>query len=467
MGTNIVEVAVFGLGTMGLNLSLNILEKGFKVSAYDIKEEARKNFYNSSGINAYSDVKLLIKDISKPRTIWLMLPSGDCTDSQLNNLKSLLSSGDLIIDGGNSLFLDTIRRQGEFNELGIYFVGLGISGGYAGARNGPSLMVGGEKKAVEIIRPILNAISATANDGSNCVYESVSGAGHLIKTVHNGIEYAIMQLIAESYYVLRNLGKTDCKTISKIFSKWNNTNIGSYLLEITSLILAEDDDFSNQSLIDVIVDSADQNGTGSWSSIAALEFGIYSSIITESVNLRYLSELLDEREILSYRYATNIDQTPNLSNNSLDILTSDLYASLTNSIICAYAEGFSIIKKVSVDKGWNVDLAGVAKVWSGGCIIRSDLLKILEKGLVDNDNIFLNDEIVEIISSNLNGWRKTIIRSIENHIPSPIMSTSLSFFDCYSNPKLWFNLIQAQRDKFGNHGFDRIDGREDKHHNWR
>ena len=342
MSTNIVEVAVFGLGTMGLNLSLNILEKGFKVSAYDIKEEARKNFYNSSGINAYSDVKLLIKDISKPRIIWLMLPSGDCTDSQLNNLKSLLSSGDSIIDGGNSLFLDTIRRQDEFNELGIYFVGLGISGGYAGARNGPSLMVGGEKKAVEIIRPILNAISATANDGSNCVYESVSGAGHLIKTVHNGIEYAIMQLIAESYYVLRNLGKTDCKTISKIFSKWNNTNIGSYLLEITSLILAEDDDFSNQSLIDVIVDSADQNGTGSWSSIAALEFGIYSSIITESVNLRYLSELLDEREILSYRYATNIDPTPNSSNNSLDIMTSDLYASLTNSIICAYAEGFSI-----------------------------------------------------------------------------------------------------------------------------
>jgi len=460
-------VAIFGLGTMGLNLSLNMLEKGFKVYAYDIKKGARDSFYNSAGIRAYSDVELLVEDILEPRVIWLMLPAGNRIDLQLNDLKSLLSPGDLIIDGGNSHFKDTMRRQNECKDLGIDFIGLGISGGHDGARKGPSFMAGGKSEAIKKVRPMLNALSATANDGSNCVYESVSGAGHLIKTVHNGIEYAIMQLIAESYYVLRNLGKADCKTISKIFSKWSNANMGSYLLEITSLILAEDDDFSNQPLIDVIVDSAGQNGTGSWSSVAALEFGVYSSIITESVNLRCLSELLNEREMLSYRYATDINFTPNPLNNNLDIITSDLHASLTNSIICAYAEGFSIIKKVSNDKGWDIDLAGVAKVWSGGCIIRSDLLKILEKGLADNDNIFLNDEIEEIISSNLDGWRKTIIRSVENRIPSPIMSTSLSFFDCYSNSKLWFNLIQAQRDKFGNHGFDRIDGREDKHHNWR
>ena len=458
------QIGVYGLGVMGRNLALNLENKGFKVAVHNRtapgEEHILNDFISNEGagknIHGANTVEQFCLSLQKPRKILLMVKAGPPVDHIINELTPFLEPGDLIIDGGNSHFEDTSRRVEELSDKELLFAGMGVSGGEEGARNGPSLMPGGNKKAWKLIKPIFEPISARAFDGSPCcAWIGSNGAGHFVKMVHNGIEYADMQIISEAYHVMRSGLNMNTKEISEQFNKWANSTLSSYLFEITSEILSVDDSDGNP-LVDKILDSAGQKGTGKWTAINALEFGVPLPAISQAVYSRFFSSLKNIRVQLSKNSAEDNATSFPSRTESLSQLENALIASR----MVSHAEGFYLISSASQEFEWDIDLKSVAKIWQGGCIISSSLLNSIFDAYSQNsglEHLLLDADYTEAITEQVAGWRKLLSNTILNEIPAPAMLACLNEYDSLRSENLPANIIQAQRDYFGAHTYERTD----------
>ncbi len=462
---NKADIGLIGLAVMGENLILNMESKGFTVAVYNRTTEKVDAFIEGrakgKNIIGTHSPKELVEQLSTPRKIMIMVKAGKPVDSVIGQLVPLLSKGDIIIDGGNSNYKDTSKRYETLKEKGIHFIGTGVSGGEEGALNGPSIMPGGSIEAWEEIKPIFQKISAHVNNEPCCEWMGTSGSGHFVKMVHNGIEYGDMQLIAESYSLLLSLG-FDNEQIHDTFDKWNKGDLDSYLIEITKQIFTVKDEETGEYIIDFIKDTAGQKGTGKWTAIESLESGIPLTLIGEAVFARYLSSLKDER----MKAATILEGR---TNETLEITEDDIGKALFAAKIISYAQGFSLIKEASEKNNWNISYGDVAKIWRGGCIIRSHFLnyitKAFEKGA---DNLLLDDYFKNKINEAQQSWRNVVSFAVQKGIAIPALSSALAYFDGYRTEKLPANLIQAQRDYFGAHTYERLDKPKGKffHTNW-
>ncbi|WP_434756918.1 decarboxylating NADP(+)-dependent phosphogluconate dehydrogenase [Borrelia puertoricensis] len=452
-----MDIGVYGLGIMGSNLALNIADSGFNVSVYNRDNDRTEVFLVNNvhkKINGFKDIEDFIGSLKKPRKIILMI-SNSAVDEVIEQILPLVEKFDIIIDGGNSHYKDTIKREKRLSSKDIYFVGLGISGGEKGARFGPSLMYGGNKKAYGLIEPILNKVAAKTSMGDICsAYVGESGAGHYVKMVHNGIEYADMQLIGEAYFFMKRAFNLDNLKISEVFDKWGEGDLSSYLIEITSKILKYKE--NNEYLLDKILDVANQKGTGKWVSIEALQLNVPVNLIFESVFARFLSGLKHERVIASDILKMDVDSVAfDLSDWILD-----LYYALLVSKILAYAQGFMMLKSASVNYSWDLNLGKISLIWREGCIIKSVFLDKIKLAYDKNPhliNLVFDDYFLDIIKNHHKSLRRIVSKASEIGIPLPAFYASLSFLDSYSTNYLPANLIQAQRDFFGAHNFERID----------
>ncbi|WP_421622658.1 decarboxylating NADP(+)-dependent phosphogluconate dehydrogenase [Borrelia sp. MN22-0132] len=452
-----MDIGVYGLGVMGSNLALNIADSGFNVSVYNRDNDRTEVFLVNNvhkKINGFKNIEDFIGSLKKPRKIILMI-SNSAVDEVIEQILPLVEKFDIIIDGGNSHYKDTIKREKKLSSKDIYFVGLGISGGEKGARFGPSLMYGGNKKAYGLIEPILNKVAAKTSMGDICsAYVGESGAGHYVKMVHNGIEYADMQLIGEAYFFMKRAFNLDNLKISEVFDKWGEGDLSSYLIEITSKILKYKE--NNEYLLDKILDVANQKGTGKWVSIEALQLNVPANLIFESVFARFLSGLKHERVIASDILKMDVDSVAfDLSDWILD-----LYYALLVSKILAYAQGFMMLKSASVNYSWDLNLGKISLIWREGCIIKSVFLDKIKLAYDKNPhliNLVFDDYFLDIIRNHHKSLRRIVSKASEIGIPLPAFYASLSFLDSYSTNYLPANLIQAQRDFFGAHNFERID----------
>lgn len=457
------QIGIYGIGVMGRNLALNLEENGFRVSVYNrvIPEEKtivqdflktegnNKNFFGTNSLEEF------VNSLETPRKILMMVKSGNPVDQVIAQLTPFLDEGDVIIDGGNSHYKETLRRIESLQPKGVHFVGMGVSGGERGARFGASLMPGGNPKAWPLIEPIFKKIAAKSFDGSPCcTWVGTGGAGHFIKMVHNGIEYADMQLLAEMYHILKDSLNMTTAEIAVIFKEWNQTSLNSYLIEITADILTVTDD-DGHPLINKILDTAGEKGTGKWTAIEAIEHEVPLPGISQAVFARFISNVVQIRNDFSTNYAP-----PYTFNGDITKLIKNLEEALLASRMAVYAEGFFLISSVDEEFGWDMDYASIARIWQGGCIIRSVLLKEIEKAFQKNKNLkhlFLFDEFAEKLSGLQTGWRLAINHAINSGIPVPCMTAYLSLYDTLRSTKLPANLIQAQRDYFGAHTYERID----------
>ncbi|AHE62878.1 decarboxylating NADP(+)-dependent phosphogluconate dehydrogenase [Borrelia parkeri] len=463
-----MDIGIYGLGVMGSNLALNIADSGFNVSVYNRDNDKTEVFLVNNAhkkINGFKNIEDFIGNLKKPRKIILMI-SSSAVDEVIEQILPLVEKFDIIIDGGNSHYKDTIKREKELSSKDIYFVGLGISGGEKGARFGPSLMYGGNKKAYGLIEPILNKVAAKTNMGDICsAYVGESGAGHYVKMVHNGIEYADMQLIGETYFFMQRAFNLDNLKISEVFDKWGEGDLSSYLIEITSKILKYKE--NNEYLLDKILDVANQKGTGKWVSIEALQLNVPANLIFESVFARFLSGLKHERVIASDILKMDVDSVEfDLSDWILD-----LYYALLVSKILAYAQGFMMLKSASVNYSWDLNLGKISLIWREGCIIKSVFLEKIKLAYDKNPhliNLIFDDYFLDIIRNHHKSLRRIVSKASEIGIPLPAFYASLSFLDSYSTNYLPANLIQAQRDFFGAHSFERIDSKRGEffHSTW-
>jgi 6-phosphogluconate dehydrogenase len=458
------KIGVYGLGVMGRNLALNLEENGNRVSVYNriapgeehITDEflagdgAKKNFFGAGTVQSFVD------SLETPRKILIMVKAGKPVDLVVDELLPYLQKGDIIIDGGNSNFNDTNRRVETLASKGILFVGMGVSGGEEGARFGPSLMPGGNQKAWPVLQPILKPISAEAFDGSPCCeWIGEGGAGHFVKMVHNGIEYADMQLIAETYQFMKNGLDMSAADIAGQFSAWSKTDLSSYLIEITAEIFNVHDD-DGTPLVEKILDSAGQKGTGKWTGVTALELGVPLPGITQAVFARFASSYTKLRKQIS----GILDGPASTISGTQKEILSPLADALLASRMASYAEGFHLIKTAGDEFGWDIDAESVARIWQGGCIIRSELLKVISAAYKENSNLqhlFLSDEFSSKLQSLQNGWRKIIGHAVQHGIPMPNMMAALGLYDSLRSERLPANLVQAQRDFFGAHTYERID----------
>ncbi len=459
------DIGLIGLAVMGQNLALNMADHGFKVAVYNRTTERMRDFVQGAAagtaITGAETLQDLVAALKTPRKIMLMVRAGKVVDAVIESLLPLLESGDIIIDGGNSKFTDTDRRVVLLKEKGMHFIGCGVSGGEEGARHGPAIMPGGDEKAWPEVRPLLQSIAARVDDVPCCQWIGSGGAGHYVKMVHNGIEYGDMQLIAEAYQLMRDGLGMDIDAIQKVFSRWNQGVLNSYLIEITADILAYKDK-DGEPLLDKILDSAGQKGTGKWTGISALELGVPLTLIGEAVFARCLSafklQRVEAQQILGLPSATtDIDIEA-----AVDAIEQALYASK----IISYAQGYMLMTEAAQTYGWDLHYGDIALVWRGGCIIRSRFLDNIKAAYTKNErleNLLLDDFFVQAIRNAESGWRKTCSLGIELGIPLPAMTAALSFFDGYRRGHLPANLIQAQRDYFGAHTYERIDEARGKH----
>ena len=451
----IANIGLIGLGVMGENLALNIESKGFSIALYNRTKEKLDVFLleraNGKNVIGCHELKEFVASLEKPRKIILLVKAGDPVDQTVNNLKPYLEKGDIIIDGGNSHFQDTRRRESALLNEGIYFIGSGVSGGEEGALHGPSLMPGGDKKAYEEIRPIWEAIAAQVEDGPCVTYLGPDGAGHYVKMVHNGIEYGDMQLIAEVYDILkRGLGLSAGEMVD-IFSQWNKGILDSYLIEITANVLSVSDVSSRKPLVDLIVDKAGQKGTGKWTAEIALELGIPIPTIDAALTARQMSALKDER--VNAAKELQPIALPFGAEDKQAILSA-LHDALYCSKICSYAQGMALIAAGSKAYNWNINLAETARIWKGGCIIRARLLEQIRQAFARNSNLanlLLDPEFADFQKRAEMNWRKAISFAINKKIPTPALCASLNYYDSYLSVNLPQNLTQAQRDYFGAH----------------
>ncbi len=462
---------LIGLGVMGQNFVLNVERNGFEVAVYNRTAETTEKYIAgpAAGKNikpAYT-LKEFVDALESPRKIMLLVKAGSPVDATIQQLIPLLDKGDLIIDGGNSFFTDTERRAKELESQGFNFFGMGVSGGEEGALWGPSLMPGGSRDAYKEVEPIMNAVAAKADeDGEPCVtYLGPGGSGHYVKMVHNGIEYGDMELIAEAYYLLDRALGLSAQEFHEIFTEWNKAELSSFLIEITAKVFSKVDEDTGEPLVDVILDKAGQKGTGRWMGENALELGISIPTIIAAVNGRIISSQKEERVHASSVLTGPTKKYEGGSQKLIDATRDALYVSK----ICSYAQGMSLLKKASVEYGYNMDLGTIARIWRAGCIIRARLLNDITSAFNRNKdlpNLLVDDAFRESVNSRQESWRFVIKCAIEMGIPMPAMSASLAYYDSYRSERLPANLIQAQRDFFGAHTFERIDKPGIFHADW-
>lgn len=460
---------MIGLGVMGRNLLYNIADNGFSIAGFDLDEEKVKHLHDGATsemkIRGKVSLEEFVTTLETPRKIILMVPAGKPVDAVLGNITPLLSHGDIVIDAGNSYFEDTNRRISDLAAKDLHFVGMGVSGGEQGARKGPSIMPGGDLEAFKLLKPMLEAIAAKV-DGEACTgYMGKGSAGNYVKMVHNGIEYAIMQLITEAYDLLRKGANLNNEQLYEVFKKWNEGEMNSFLIEITRDIFQQKDDLTDAYLVDKILDKAGAKGTGKWTSEQAMEIGVSIPTIDIAVTSRILSAYKDERVLASKLYSEKEISSPENVESFIQELGDALYL----ATLISYAQGLALLVKASEEYNFEIPLKDVVKIWRGGCIIRSVLLeKFYTAYSADSNlsNILLNQEISEIVKSKIKSLRKTASFAVENGISSLGLQTALGYFDAYTTESLPVNLLQAQRDYFGAHTYQRVDREGIFHTSW-
>lgn len=465
------QIGVVGMAVMGKNLALNIESRGYSVAIYNrtgsktekvVADHPDKNLVPSYTIEDF------VNSLETPRRIILMVKAGAPTDATIKSLLPHLDKGDVLIDGGNTFFQETMRRNEELDNSGINFIGMGVSGGEKGALEGPSLMPGGQKEAYDLVEPILKKIAAKAEDGEACVtYVGPNGAGHYVKMVHNGIEYGDMELIAESYNLMRNLLGLSNDEISDVFNEWKDGELKSYLIDITADILTRKDDLgTGKPIVDVILDRAGNKGTGKWSSQSALELGVPQSLITESVYARYISAMKDERVA-----ASQVLPNPEFDLGDVDKkeLVEKIRRALYFSKIMSYAQGFEQLRVASENYNWNLNYGDMAKIWREGCIIRAQFLQKITDAYEKNPelkNLMLDDYFKKIVEEYQNDVRNIAALAIKAGVACPGFSSAITYYDQYRSAHLPANIIQAQRDYFGAHTYERTDREGVYHYEW-
>ena len=465
------QIGVVGMAVMGRNLALNIESRGYSVSIFN-----RSSSKTDEVIALHPDKKLVptytveefVDSLEKPRRILLMVKAGEATDKTIQSLLPHLDKGDILIDGGNTFFQDTIRRNEMLANSGINFIGTGVSGGEEGALKGPAIMPGGQKDAYDLVAPILEEIAAKADDGAPCVtYVGPNGAGHYVKMVHNGIEYGDMQLIAESYDILRRVGGLTVEETAEVFKSWNTGELDSYLIEITADILTKKDPETGKPMVEVIMDTAGNKGTGKWTSQSALDLGVPLPLITESVFARYISTLKEEREVASKELSPI--KVPELSNTEKQALIESVRKGLYFSKIMSYAQGFAQMRVASEEFDWKLNYGEIAKIFRAGCIIRAQFLqKITDAFERDPElkNLLLDKYFLYVTESYQEAVREVVVTAGQAGIPVPTFSSALAYYDSYRSEVLPANLIQAQRDYFGAHTYNRVDKPGVFHFEW-
>ncbi|WP_373481270.1 decarboxylating NADP(+)-dependent phosphogluconate dehydrogenase [Geminocystis sp.] len=452
---------VIGLAVMGENLALNVESRGFPIAVYNRSPNKTEEFMatraQGKDVKAAYSLEEFVQTLERPRKILVMVKAGAPVDAVIQQLKPLLDEGDMIIDGGNSLYEDTERRTNELEATGLGFMGMGVSGGEEGALNGPSLMPGGTEAAYHELEPILTKIAAQVDDGACVTYIGTRGAGHYVKMVHNGIEYGDMQLIAEAYDLLKNgLGLSNEK-LGEVFADWNTTDeLNSFLIDITANIFPKKDPETGKHLIDLIVDAAGQKGTGSWTVVSSLQLGVPIPTIYAAVYARVISSYKEER-VLAAKELTGVTSK---FDGDVDTYISKIRDALYCSKMCSYAQGMALIAKASSEYNYNVNLPEIARIWKGGCIIKAAFLGKIQTAFTDNPNLpnlLLASEFKQSILDRQQAWRDVLVLANKMGIPVPAFSASLNYFDSYRQERLPQNLTQAQRDYFGAHTYERTD----------
>jgi 6-phosphogluconate dehydrogenase len=465
------DIGLIGLAVMGENLVLNIESKGFRVTVYNRTTQKVDDFLagraKGKKITGAHSVEDLVKSLKRPRKVMIMVKAGSAVDDMINTLIPHLEKGDIIIDGGNTHFPDTNRRTAQVESKGLLYIGTGVSGGEEGALLGPSIMPGGSKAAWHEVKPIFQAIAAKVEDGTPCCdWVGENGAGHFVKMVHNGIEYGDMQLICEAYQIMRDLLHMSADEMHLVFKEWNKGDLDSYLIEITRDILAFKD-ADGKPLVDKILDTAGQKGTGKWTAVAALDQGIPLTLIGEAVFSRCLSAVKEERIKAS---KVLHGPSPAISTDKTKFIN-DLKDALYASKIVSYAQGYALMRSAAVEYKWDLNYGGIALMWRGGCIIRSVFLGKIKEAFVNNPsltNLLLDPFFKDKVEKAQKGWRNLVSTAAVNGIPVPAISSALGYFDGYRCEKLPANLLQAQRDYFGAHTYERTDKPRGQffHTNW-
>jgi len=473
------DIGLIGLAVMGQNLALNIADHGFQISVYNRTTEKTDKFVaehpdTPGGLIGAQTLEAFVQSLARPRKIVILVQAGKGTDAVIDSLVPLLSANDIVIDGGNALWTDTIRREKALREKGLRFIGSGVSGGEEGARFGPSLMPGGDRSAYEELAPVWNAIAAKVdaktgqplqgavpgkpvNGGVPCAaYIGENGAGHYVKMVHNGIEYGDMQMICEAYALMQGLLGLPAVEMGDIFSKWNQGMLGSFLIEITADILKQKDPVTQNAFVDIVLDTAGQKGTGKWTSINALDMGVPAPTIAESVFARCISAVKDERVA-----ASKILEGPSKKfSGDKTALIAAIHDALFCAKICSYAQGFQLMREAQTEFKWTLNFGEIAQIWRGGCIIRAVFLQKITEAYARNPglaNLLLDPYFNETIKKAQENWRKVVALSAECGVPAPTFSSALAYYDSYRSARLPANLLQGQRDYFGAHTYERTD----------
>jgi 6-phosphogluconate dehydrogenase len=466
---NMAGFGVIGLGTMGRNLALNVEEHGFSVAVWNREQDWTDSFiagHAGRQFLASASLEQFAGRLGRPRRILMMIPAGAPVDQMIERLTPLLEPGDILVDGGNSWYLDTRRRESALRERGLHFVGCGVSGGEDGARHGPSLMPGGPQVAWDALRDVLEAVAARAAGGPCVTYVGPEGAGHFVKMVHNGIEYGDMQLIAETWDVMRRgLAMTAAET-ADVWSAWNEGPLQSFLIELSARVCRVTDPDTGGPLVDMVLDKAGQKGTGRWTAQVALELGVPATVIAAATDARVLSSMKEERAAAGRMLH---GPSPSIDERDRAGVLRDLHDALLASRICTYAQGMALIAAASREYQWHVELSEICRIWTAGCIIRAQLLDGARAAFLHDPsltNLLLAPEISRVVAAAQPAWRRTLARGIAAGLPLPAHAAALSYFDAYRSPRLPQNLTQAQRDAFGAHTYERVDRGGAQHSAW-
>jgi len=460
------DIGLTGLGVMGQNLALNIAEKGFNISVHNrtyaktttTEERSQKEGKGEYKLKGYESMKDFVESIKKPRQVIMLITAGKAVDMTIDELCKYMEEGDTIIDGGNEWYENTNKRAEALKEKKIGYMGMGVSGGEEGARHGPSLMPGGPEESYKHLEPILTKIAAQVDDGPCVTWIGPGSAGNYVKMVHNGIEYGDMQLISEIYDLLKNVGGLDNQELHKVFNDWNQGELKSFLIEITARLLTKKDDKSDSFLLDVVQDKSGSKGTGKWTCQEGAEQAVPLPTMSAALDARYMSSYKDQRVKASK--VLKGPQPKQGDNVNKEQLITDLRHALYASKICSYAQGMNLIREASKKFEWNLDLGKISRIWKGGCIIRAVFLDRIKSAYVKNkdlDNLLMDDSFAKEMADRQEGWRRVIGLAIQQGLPVPALSASLAYYDSYRRDRLPANLIQAQRDFFGAHTYERVD----------